>query len=240
MKINPNNISFEIFGFRKNAPLIIDNDEIISEYNGNILKLRIEERKPPIIIGEFNYSIWNIHMGRMINADIMKIFNSFKTEKTYSEFIKLIENNHFNLKNYNRLLFMHNVIVHPDYRKSNITEELIENVFREFYDKKTAIMGLFVPIQYDNVNYDFYIGNKKVKQKNGLGINDFKYVSAGKYYELENIKNEKKDIEFDSYKLYSLAIKLNFERIENTSLFLLNNEKMVNKVFDKHKTINEI
>jgi hypothetical protein len=66
-------LTFKTQGYRKNFDLINDNENIITEYEGIVSKMRIVENKPPLIIGEYSISVCNIELGKLLDVDLEKL-----------------------------------------------------------------------------------------------------------------------------------------------------------------------
>ena len=180
-----NNIVFKTQSFRKNFDLILKNENIITECEGTISELRISERKLPLVIGEYGFSVWNISLAKLLNIDLIKLIKSHELENSYDELIKLIENNKFSIFNYDKIVIIHTLLIHPDYRKSEITEEFIECIYREYHSNNTAIIALVKPIQDNIIDSDFYFNHKTISIKNKIGnTNECNLIPTIEYYSL--------------------------------------------------------
>jgi len=233
------NLAFKTQCFRKNYDLFIGNDNIITEYTGTISKLRLSERKPPLIIGEYALSTWNISLAKLLGINIKKLFNSHKNENTYDELINVINSDDFNINNYKKVLFIQGLIIHPDYRKIGVTEEFIEFIYRDFYYENTAIIALVKPIQDNHIDADVYFNHKTVNVFNDL--REYDKIPALNFYGLDElIKN--KDTESNEYRLFSVAARCGFQRIGDEShLFLFSPEIIINRLKEKmNLTLNDI
>jgi hypothetical protein len=67
------NLAFTTRSFRKNFDQISDNENFITECEGTISEIRIDEHKLPRIIGEYRLSIWNTGLGISFNVDFQKL-----------------------------------------------------------------------------------------------------------------------------------------------------------------------
>ncbi len=230
-------ITFKTNSYRTNLDFVDENENIITEYNGNISDVRIKENKPPIIIGEYSFSTWNLKLGRILNADIIKLINQYKGEIAYAELSSVLSNNVINLDKYNRLVIIHSLIVHPEYRKTGITEEFVEFIYRDFFDDKVLVLALVKPIQDNPIDYNYYFNDKIVEVRETLGKNhEFTSVPALTYYKLNNLL-AKKDRESNEYKLFALAQKCGFEKIKDSFLFQFHPEKTLKRIISKPKVI---
>ena len=235
-----NNIAFKTQCFRKNFDLINKNENIITEYDGIISELRISERKPPLQIGEYGLSVWNIEMARMLKYSISKLVKIHKLENIYSELDIVVGEKLIKLKEYNKIVFIHGLVIRPDYRKLEITEEFVELLYRDFYNDKTIILALVKPLQNNKIDADFYFKNKNVIIKNKIGnVDDYDVIPAIKYYSLDKLI-QNNDIELNEYKLFGIASRCGFNRIGESYLFQYYPEKTIERLFEKNKYLNEI
>jgi len=229
-----NNITFKTQGYRKNFDLVNDNENIITEYEGKISEIRIHEQKPPLIVGEYGFSVWNIALGKKFDADINKLINEHQIENTYSELINVIKKNNYNLYEYKKLVLVHTFILRKDYRKRGLTEEFIEMLYRDFYSDDIAIIALVKPFQNNPIDADFFFNHKFVPVKEKLKALDVVNVPATEYYSLKELV-ENKDIEMIEYKLFSIANKCGFNRIDDSFLFILSPKKVIERIEEKYK-----
>jgi hypothetical protein len=223
------NVSFQTKSYRKNFDLIINGDNIITEYAGIISLLRLDEMKPPIFIGEYNFSTWNISVAKLLNININDLISSHKQEDTYVEYLNL---NDKMFEKYNKIVFIHNLIIHPEYRKIGISEEFVEYLFRDFHSDDTIILALVKPIQDNTINFDSYF----TKKFNTETVNDddsgYNTVAAVDYYSLDKLTD--KDNESSKYRLFSVAVKCGFQRIKESNLFKFNPEIMIERMKKKY------
>ena len=158
-------VTFKTCSYRKNIDFINDNENIITEYDGSISEIRLSEEKPPLIIGEYGFSVWNITLAKRFDVDINKLIYDHRIEDTYGELLNLIENKKIDVTKFNKLILIHSLILRKDYRKKGITEEFIETIYRDFYDSNNAIIALVKPFQNNPIDSDFYLKRKFVLQK---------------------------------------------------------------------------
>jgi GNAT superfamily N-acetyltransferase len=226
-------LAFKTQGYRKNFDLITHNENIITEYVGTISMLRINESQPPLIIGEYGISVWNIELGRITNINLKKLMKEYDMENAYLEMTGLIEDKKFDIHNYKKIVFIHGLIVHPDYRKLGVTEEFIEFVYRDFYNDSTAIIALVKPIQDNTIDADFYFRHKMVNVRNNVGeFDSYDVIPAIEYYSLDKLM-ENKDREMNEYKIFTIAQKCGFNRLEYSYLFLYNPKITINRILHK-------
>jgi len=225
-----NNLTFKMQGYRKNFDMVIKNENIITLYDGTIAIIRLFEQKPALVIGEYSFSVWNIALGKMLDINLNELIESHKIENAYDELLILINNNEFNVNNYDKIVFIHGLIVHPDYRKIGVTEEFFEFMYRDFYSENTAIIALVKPIQNNEIDADFYFERKTVLLRNEIGNTDV--IPAIEYYSLDKLM-EKKDVESNEYRLFSVAQRCGFQRINNSRLFLFNPKIIIDRIKEK-------
>lgn len=234
------NLAFKTQGYRKNFDLVTENENIITEYNGTISILNIPERKPPIIVGEFGFSVWNISLAKMLKIGLNKLVKAHKAENTYEELMRLMNEKKFNIKDYDRIVLIHGLVVHPNYRKSGITEEFVEMMYRDFYAENIAVIALVKPIQDNEIDADFYFRQKMVHVKKILGVTlDYDVIPAIQYYGLDKLM-EKKDVEANEYRLFSVATRCGFMRIDDSHLFILNPDKAIERIKEKKEMLNSL
>ena len=234
-----NELTFKTQGYRKNFDLVTENENLITEHSGTISLLRITESKPPLIIGEYGFSVWNISLAKMLNVNLNNLIKSYKSENTYDEIMVLINNKEFDVNKYNRIIFIHGLVIHPDYRKLGITEEFIEFMYRDFYADNVAIIGLFKPIQNNLIDSDYYFKRHLVKVRNKMGSPEHELIPATEYYSLNQLV-EKTDTEMNEYKLFAVAKKCGFNRIDGSHLLLFNSEIIIERIKEKYIKSNEI
>jgi hypothetical protein len=229
-------IVFDTQALRKNFDIVPKScDNIITEHTGTINEIRSIEKKPPIFIGEYGFSVWNILLAKMFDININKIIESYRIETTYNEIMTLIEDKIFDIYSYNKIVFVHGLIVHPDYRKIGITEEFAELLYRDYYADDIAIIALAKPIQNNRIDFNSHYKNKMIRIRSKLGDYDkFELIPAIEYYSLNQLM-EKKDSEANKYRLFAVANKCGFQRINNSSLFLFKPDVIIDRIKEKNK-----
>jgi hypothetical protein len=228
------NLTFTTECRRKILDFGIDDENIITPFEGNISILRLSESKPPYIIGDYAFEVWNIETAKLLNIDILKLANDMSCIGTYKEFINLIENKLINVFNYKRIIFIHSLIIHENYRKQGITEEFIEYIYRDYDSKENLILAFVKPIQANSF-YNELCDEKTVQV---IDRTDDKYVYdnvvASDYYSLNNVQ-KKEDNEINEYKLFALVQRCDFERIGESYLFKFTPNKTIKRLKEKIK-----
>jgi hypothetical protein len=236
------NIVFRTKVYYNNYDNFIDSDGVITEHSGMISDLRINEGKPPIPIGEFSMSIWNISLCKLLNVNIFKLISDLKLEETYRELDDLIKYNsvYERIINSNKLIIIHSIVLKQDYRKRELTDEFFEIIYRNYYDENTIILALVKPFQKNAGLYNYLMDVQTIKVNNSIkNPNDFIKYPASTYYSLNSFL-DKKDHELNKYKLFSIAAKNGFSRINESNLFEYSPNKTIDRLLQKHKKINSL
>lgn len=227
------NLTFKTNGYRKNFDFINENDNIITEYNGTISELKIADNIPPKIIGEYGFSTINTNLSNSFGIDLNKLLKLHRKENAYAELIELVEQKEISFIDCDKVVLIHGLVIHPDYRKLGVTEEFIEMIYRDFNAENTAIIALVKPFQ-DNVNIsEYYYKIKNVRvYRQFMQINEIETVPAREYYGLDALRNES-DKEMNEYKLFAVAQRCGFTRIAENHLFMLNPLNVYNRIKEK-------
>jgi hypothetical protein len=227
------NTTFKITSYCRNFDLINDNESIISEHCGVISLTRLSETKPPIIIGEFEVSTWNIALGKKLNVNFVKLLKCHWVEVMYAELLKAVKNDSFDIMNYDKLILIQNLVIHPEFRKSGMTEEFVEAIYRQYYNEKNAIIAVVKPIQDNPVDSDYYYNIRSVEMRNSLD-GDIKVIPSVTYYKLNEFL-DKDDRETNEYKLFAVAVKCGLSRIGDGDLFMFSPEKILQRISAKRE-----
>lgn len=228
------NITFKTHGYRKNFDLVENNESFITEYDGEISEIRIKKRKPPIMIGEYGISVWNIELGNKFGTDFYELLKKYMLEDTYEELLNLVEKNEFNLNKYKKIVLVHTIILRKEYRKRGITEELTEMLYRDFYSDDVVVLMLVKPFQDNTIDADYYLNRKEVLVRESIKPSIQTKVSGAEYYSLGEFI-EKDDAEMNEYKLFAVANRCGFQRINESFLFIFTPEKIIKRMLMKQK-----
>jgi len=144
----------------------------------------------------------------------------------------MINKKEINIDDYKKIILIHTVVLSKDYRKKGIVEELVEMFYRDFYGDNVAIILLAKPFQDNLIDAEFYLNHNTVTVKNSLESDDDVRVSAMDYYSLTELL-DKTDTEINEYKLFNVANKCGFQRINNSYLFLLSPEDVIERMMRK-------
>ena len=226
------NITFKTLGYRKNFDMVSNNENIITQYDGMINETRLLTRQYPRPVGEYNFSVWNIELAKKFGVDIYNLIKDYEVESTYGELIELIRNGDIDIMDYNKIVFVNTMILNKDYRKRGITEEFIEMLYRDFYTEGVAIIMLVKPFQDNASDVDYYLNQNAVALKNSIDNPEPKIVSARVYYGLNELL-DKTDTELNEYKLFNVANKCGFSRIDESHLFQFSPDKTIERLKEK-------
>lgn len=233
------NITFKTHCFRKNFDLINDNENIITDCEGMISETRIAEQKPPFTVGEYGLSVWNLELGRKLNVNINKLIADYSIENTYQELGEVLSDRFIDVSNVRKLVLIHTIILHKDYRKRGIFEEFIEMIYRDFYDDNTMVIALVKPFQNNPIDADFYYKRKFVQTKDSTKSKNINNIPAMEYYSLNEFTT-KNDVEMNEFKLYSLVSRCGFKRIGESHLFQFFPERTLDRLMKKLMFNNKI
>jgi hypothetical protein len=228
------NLTFKTLGYRRNFDLVSLNENIITLYDGMVSEIRLSERKPPRPVGEYGFSVWNIDLAHKLGVDLERLIKAHDIENVYSEFYNVIKENVIDVHDYKKIVFVHSFVLNKNYRKHGITEEFVEMLYRDFYCDNTAIIMLVKPFQDNPIDADYYFNRKKVKTKESLNEIEDQVVSATEYYSLNELL-KKDDRELNEYKLFTVANKCGFSRIDESYLFIFSPEKTLKRLQEKIK-----
>lgn len=234
------NTTFKTVCYHKNFDLVNDDESLITEYRGTISLIRLADYKPPLIMGEFELSEWNVGLGIKFEADLVKLVKKHKAEVLYTELLNVIISKEIDITKYKKIVFVANLIVRPDFRKFGLTEEFVELLYREHYNEGDAIIALVKPLQDNPIDKDHYFNREIVEVKLSLqNYNEIEFIPAVDYYKLNELL-EKKDMETNEYKLFSIAARCGFSRIGESYLFNYSPERTVQRMIEKREYIKKV
>ena len=226
-------LTFRTQGYRKNYDIVNENENIVTEYEGIISKLRIPSRMMPLTIGEYSISTWDIRLGRKLNIDIRKLIKTYDDDDIYYEFSKVIDDL-IDIYNYDKIVLITSLILREDHRKRGVIEEFAEMIYRDFYTDNTMVIAIVKPFQEYRINADYYYHLHSVEVMNNIRDKSITRIPALEYYSLDKFK-ELGDTEMNEYKLFSIANKCGFNRIGETHLFKYSPEKTIKRILEKNK-----
>lgn len=198
----------------RNYDVIDLNDNIITECDGTINLIRTSKRLKPLQIGEYSISIWNLDIVNKLNIDVLELLRNYTLEDSYADLYNEINYNNFDIKKYKKIIILHTIVVSKEYRKSEIFNEFIKMIYRNYYSNDVGIIILAKPFQYNVIDEDYY------RQHRNIRINDSTLVTANNYYSLDEFY-DKKDRETNEFKVFNLVSKNGFKRIGESYLFQL-------------------
>jgi hypothetical protein len=228
-----NNLSFKTLSYRKNYDFINTNENIITECEGTISEITTEPQRPPLIIGEYQFSIWDIRTSEILKINVIDLIKKHSFEETYNQFLDLVNNKTIEINKYDKIILIHTLILRPDYRKQGVVDEFVEMLYREYHNRKCAIIALVMPFQNNDIDFDFYYNKRNVQVKETIGFfTENKFISSREYYKLDELI-EKKDLESNQYRLFAIANRCGFFRLSESDLFIFFPEKIVKRLLDK-------
>jgi hypothetical protein len=233
-------ITFKTTFYHRNYDLIVPSENIISEHEGRISKLRILENKFPLQIGEFSLSVWNLKLGRDLNYNLYDLLKIHTNELIYDNTLNLLDKNLISFDDYDKIVFIHSLVIMKEFRKKEITEEFIEFIYKNFYNDKTLILALVFPIQYNNTIMDYYVNTGFVDLPPQNSDLSEKKIPKNKYYKLNEIISENSDQELNEIKLFSIGQKCGFERIDESYIFKFNPTKTIERLKLKLNVLEKI
>lgn len=232
-------LTFKTSGYHKNFDLLIKNENIITEYSGTVSLIRLNKKLAPLPIGEYSFSVWNLDLAKKIKANINKLIKTYGQDNIYVEIVDMIKNKKLQTMNYQKIVFIHSFILHPDYRKKEITEEFIESMHKGYYDDKNNDIGIIVfvkPVQDNKIDLEYYRDSRTVKLRETHVLSDYTELPAYDYYKIDDLL-KKNDTEINEYKLFSVASKCGFSRINDSHLFIYSPDKITVRMDEKQKII---
>ena len=227
-------IKFKHTAHSSNYDMLSDSDSLITEYTGEIIKLRFVDNKPPLPIGDFSFSVWDFNLDRKLNNDLINVMGEYLDLKNhpYKSIYNIIKEDKISLKSINKLIIIHSFILHPSFRGKGLAEEFTEFVYKLYgIDDYNIILLNATPIQYNEEDYDYYNNFKSIEIKDDLK-SPATIIKAKEYYNFANLTSG--DEETDLYKVWGVASKCNFNHIENTNIFILNKNGALNRLLHKH------
>ena len=156
----------------------------------------------------------------------------YSIEDTYAELYQQIDKGFFNPFGFDKVILLHSLMLHPEYRKRGVTEEFIEVVHREHHNSNTAIIALVKPFQTNRNDADFYLRRRGVEVRDS--ISETKIVPSIKFYQLKELVKVE-DIEIVEYKLFGVANRCGFDRIDDSHLFMYVPDKTIERMKGKHR-----
>ena len=229
MKSKLDNLSFKTTTFRHNRDLFYENDNIIGGADGVISKLRVLEKKKPLLIGEYSINTINVELAKILSINIENVLKNY-SEYYYKELLNEIKYNNFNPYLYDKIVIISSVVASKEYRGYNVLDELTEMVYRDYYNSKTLIIFHALPFQFNDIDLTYYKENRILKDDNNVGVN------ALEYYSIDWLLTS--DAELSHYKLYNRIKECGFERVGESNLFCMNPAWIISKIKEKYENKN--
>lgn len=211
---------------------LVDPDEAYEQfYEGTISQVKLP--KHPKTIGMFELYVYDIRKAKMFDEydNMLEIIKdlSLEGDSRFSNIHKIVDDYDIDFENKERILFLKNVIIHPDARKQGVLKELIKSIYQTHYITNTLFLVNSSPLQNIRDEFDFNMTEYFIKIKNGDG--SVSNVTTGKYFNLHELPEENEGY---NYKLYAKMLSLNLTQYEDTNFFYYNNEKDILKLFKKN------
>lgn len=217
-------LSFKTTRYTHNKDLFYVNDSVVSACDGIISKVRIEEKKKPLQIGEYTVNIINVELANILSIDVEELLSNY-SECHHNELYDEIRYNKFDFNEYRKIVMVNSLVVSKDYRGYNVLDEFTEMLFRDFYDYKTLILFHAMPFQFNAVDIEYYREYRTIKDDNGVGILAVDYYSLDDFLTVDN--------EMSYYKLYQQVQRCGFNRVGESNLFWFDPTKTINKIKEK-------
>lgn len=227
-------LKFKYIAHHTNFNILTNTDHFLTDYTGDVIKLRFMENKPPLIIGDFSFSVWNFDLANKMNINVFDTFLDYPSNHPYSEIHTIYKTNPNLFYKIKKMVLIHTLILHPDYRGKNISEEFVEFIYRAFYDEDNLILLNATPLQYNEEDFLYFNIYKTIELKNDIHDDDnILKIKAKEYYNLDDLSKD--DLEIDTYKVYGIAARCGFNRLSDTSIFKLEDYKILNRILYKQK-----
>lgn len=227
-------LSFKTISYSKNYDLLTNDDNFITEHEGIIYELRHHESKPPYIAGEYGFSILNLSLAREFEIDLLPLIKEYTQMDSYDELYYDVKAGKIDLNSIDKIILIHRFILHPHYKKKGVFGEYVEFMYRNhFHGENNSMYILVKPIQTNSIDWDTYSNDRDVKVRHQSCNNGtYEHVPAYKYFDLENIAKST-DIESVEYKLFSVASKCGFIRIDDSNLFEFTPHEIFSRIDSK-------
>ena len=224
-------LNFDYTLAHKNWGLIDEDEPFELFYEGHITKLFSPTY--PKSIGMFELMVYEIGKAKKLNQfdPMIEMMHDLSREFTsrFTNLSKLFNDVDLDFKGKDKIIFLKNVIIHPDYRGQNILDELIKSIYITHYSKNSLFLLNSFPLQVIEDEFVYY--NTEFFIDILDGNNNNRNVTVGEYFKLNDLPQEYDEI--IDYKLFGRMQNLNFTKFGDTSYFYLKDEKDVLKLFKK-------
>lgn len=210
---------------------VVDADEAHELfYEGTISKLF--QPSFPKTIGMFELMIYDLEKAKEFNQfdKIIEIIADLSCEydSRFTNLDKLVNDHDLDFQNKDRIIFLKNCVIHPDWRGKGVLDELLKSIYLTHYTRNSMLIVNTSPIQNMRDELEFFMTDYSIDVNDGLGNNS--NIMLGKYFELDKLPEED---EGHDYKLYARMLKLNLKQFEDTNFFYQNSKKEYLKLFNK-------
>lgn len=221
-------LNFE-YGLNHKVEGFIDKDEAHELiYEGYISKLF--EPTYPKTIGIFDLYIFDLEKSRDFNL----IDKTLEAIKDYSDeimgkfanFYKFIEDDNIDFMEKDRVIFLSNCILLPEYRGKDVITELIKSIYLTHFTKNSLFIINATPLQNMSDELDMHLTEVPIDATDGNG--ESVHTISGEYFNLKNLPSP--DEEYD-FKFFAKMLKLNFKKFGETNYFYQDSKKEIEKIF---------
>lgn len=228
-------LSFEYAINHKNWGFIDSDEPFELFYEGQITTLFSPDY--PKTIGMFELMIYEFDKAKKFNQfdSMIEMISELSHEHNsrFTNFNKLINNHYLEFKDADRVIFLKNVIIHPDNRGKDVLDELIKNIYLTHYTKNSLFLLNSFPAQHIEDELEYFYDDYTIEIVDGH--NNKSKVLIGDYFKLKELPKIY-DEEID-YKLFARMQKLNFKKFEDTHYFYLDNDVDILPLFKRNEKL---
>lgn len=223
-------LSFEYNLNHKNWGFIDDDEPFEQFYEGNITALFSPDY--PKTIGVFELVVYELDKAKRFNQfnTLIETISDLSNDYTsrFTNINKVINDHYLDFKGSEKVIYLKNVIIHPDYRGSNVLDELIKSIYITHYNKNSLYLVNSFPIQVVKEELEYYFDDFYMDIIDGHSGHTTN-VKVGDYFKLKDLPQDYD--EMIDYKLFARMQKLNFKKFDNTHYFYLEKEEDIMKLF---------
>jgi hypothetical protein len=214
---------------------LLDEEEAFEMFHEGFIT-KLFEPDHPKTIGVFEIMVYDLHKAKKLGkfANIMKMMGELSEDygSRFTRINELIEDYDLNFKEKDRIVFLKNCIILPEYRGKGILDELIKSIYITHFTRNTLFICNTIPIQDLEEELDFHMHDYEIDIVNDG--NDIS-VMSGNYFKLNKLPESD---EINEYKLYAKMLKLNLKQFKDSHFFYQDNDEGFLKIFKNEKTSN--
>jgi hypothetical protein len=214
-------LSFCYEHIHKTVGMFSSDEPFYNVYAGEISRIRTESGLYPETIAYFELIILQTEKAKQFGAldDLIEILDEESQEVTSHvyNFKKYIVN-HPKFDESDKVVFLRNLMILPEHRKSGVFEELIKSIFISHCSEKTFFVVNSKPIQSCLDDYDFHMNDNPMEVYGDLPTNPALKVEylVGEYYGLDTLPP---DDEENDFKLFARLMDLRMKKIKDSYYF---------------------